>query len=593
MDTIQMNAIGTKSASVAKLDAFMLEVADTLNSTLDLETLLRGVADVVRRIIDYQIFAILLLNDKKQDLRIRFQVGHPPEIAERIRVKVGEGITGRAAQKREAILVNDVASSEHYIASGAEARSELAVPMISKNRVIGVIDIEATQANYFTEEHKNVLTLVASRVAVAIENARLYTRVARQAKSLVLLNEISRDLTSILQLDELLKRVGDSLLRIIDYQMFSVLLLDDSGEKLEHRFSLRFKESIHLKHDIPLGRGIVGSAAQSSSPVLVPDVSKDSRYIPVNPETRSELAVPLIYKGKAIGVLDLEHTKRNYFTEEHMRTVGTLAAQVAIAIENARLYQKVANQERRLEQDLSLAHELQYRLLPQGCPVMGKADLAAKFTPARQIGGDLYEFIPYAGTHSTAVVIGDVSGKGAPAAIYAALVSGILRSHAPRKPGAAEMLQLINSSLAERPIEAQFISMIYGLWNDSDRTLRIANSGLPGPMYCRNGKVEDIQASGLPMGLFPFAEYDEFTYRASPGDVFVFFSDGIPDAQNREGQTFGFTRLRSIVEKNCRLTADEMVTAIFKAVDEFVGGVTAFDDQTVVAIRVKDQTKRK
>lgn len=571
----------------------MLEVADTLNSTLDLETLLRGVAEVVRQIIDYQIFAILLLNEKEQVLRIRFQVGHPPEVAERIRVKVGEGITGRAAQKRESILENDVTNSEHYIASGAEARSELAVPMISKNRVIGVIDIEAPQANYFTEEHKNVLSLVASRVAVAIENARLYTRVSRQAKTLVLLNEISRDLTSILQPDELLKRVGDSLLRIIDYQMFSVLLLDESGQKLEHRFSLRFKENIHLKHDIPLGRGIVGMAAETNKAVLVPDVHKDSRYIEVNPETRSELAVPLIYKGKAIGVLDLEHTRKNYFTEEHMRTIGTLAGQIAIAIENARLYQKVANQERRLEQDLSLAHELQYRLLPQTCPKLSTVELAAKFTPARQIGGDLYEFIPYAGTTSTAVVIGDVSGKGAPAAIYAALVAGILRSHAPRRPGAAEMMQLINSSLAERPIEAQFISMIYALWDDKDRTLHIANSGLPQPMYCRNGKVEYIEATGLPMGLFAVADYDEFTYRASPGDVFVFFSDGIPDAQNAAGESYGSKRLRTVVEQSCRKTAGEIVTAIFDSVDQFVGGGTAFDDQTVVAIRVKDLPKRK
>jgi len=588
-----MNPIGTKSASPAKLDAFLLEVADKLNSTLDLETLLRGVADVVHRIIDYQIFAILLLNEKKQELKIRFQVGHPPEVAERIRVKVGQGITGRAAEKREAILVNDVAHSEHYIASGAEARSELAVPMISKNRVIGVIDIEAPQANYFTEEHKNVLTLIASRVAVAIENARLYTRVSRQAKTLVLLNEISRDLTSILQLDELLKRIGDSLLRLFDYQMFSVLLLDDAGEKLVHRFSLRFKENIHLKHDIPMGLGIVGSAAVSNTAMLVPDVSKDKRYITVNPETRSELVVPLVYKGKVIGVLDLEHTKKNYFTEEHMRTVSTLAAQVAIAIENARLYQRVANQERRLEQDLSLAQELQYRLLPQCCPMLGQAELAAKFTPARQIGGDLYEFIPYAGTTTTAVVIGDVSGKGAPAAIYAALVSGILRSHAPRHPGAAEMMQLINRSLAERPIEAQFISMIYALWDDADRTLRIANSGLPRPMYCRNGRVERIEVTGLPMGLFPVAEYDEFTYRASPGDVFVFFSDGILDAQNRANESFGIDRLRQLVEKNCRKTADEIVTAIFEAVDKFVGGVRAFDDETVVAIRVKDLPKHK
>lgn len=587
MDRPEMNPAGHPAAQ-SRIDAFLLEVADILNATLDLETLLRRVAEVVHRIIEYEIFAILLLNEKKQEMRIRFQIGHPPEVAERILVKVGEGITGQAALRREAILVNDVSTSSDYISSGAEARSELAVPLITKNRLIGVIDVEAPQKNYFTEEHKNVLSLIASRVAVAIENARLYTRVARQAKQLALLNEISRDLTSILDLDQLLQRIGDSLLRIIDYQMFSVLLLDDTGSKLVHRFSLRFNESIQLKHDIPMGKGLVGYAAEHNQPVLARDVTKDRRYLELNPETRSELVVPLVYKDKVIGILDVEHTKRNYFTEEHMRTLSTLAAQVAIAVENARLYEKIAQQEKRLEQDLALAHELQYRLLPHCCPVLPNAELAAKFTPARAIGGDLYDFIPYSGTSKTAIAIGDVSGKGAPAAIYAALVSGIVRSHAPKSPGSFEMLQAINASLLERPIEAQFVSMIYAIWDDTDYTLRIANSGLPRPLYCHNGAVERIEATGLPLGLFPGAEYDEFTFHAHPGDVFVFFSDGILDARDSEGELFGRDRLKQVIERNCSRTADEIVTEIFEAVNRFVGTVEAFDDQTVVAIRVKD-----
>ena len=155
----------------------------------------------------------------------------------------------------------------------------------------------------------------------------------------MLLNEIARELTSILNVDELLKRIAELLSRLIDYQMFSILLLDAAGEKLQHRFSLRFQENIQLKHDIPLGKGVVGYAAQHREAVLVPDVNKDSRYIRLNPETRSELAVPLIYKDKVIGVLDLEHTRRGFFTDDHKRTVTTLAAQVAIAIENARLYE--------------------------------------------------------------------------------------------------------------------------------------------------------------------------------------------------------------------------------------------------------------
>jgi sigma-B regulation protein RsbU (phosphoserine phosphatase) len=254
---------------------------------------------------------------------------------------------------------------------------------------------------------------------------------------------------------------------------------------------LRFNENIHLKHEIPLGMGLVGFAAQTKQAVLVSDVAKDTRYINTNPETRSELAVPLVYKDKVIGVLDLEHTRRGFFTEEHQRTITTLAAQVAIAIENARLYEEVARQERRLERDLSLARELQSRLLPQSRPKLGHLDVAAKFVPARAIGGDLYDFIPYS-LSRLGIVIGDVSGKGAPAAIYAALVSGILRSHAPIEPGPAEMLSAVNLSLAERPIEAQFVSLIYAVWDDQHRTLTVSNSGLPRPIYVRAGKNEFV-----------------------------------------------------------------------------------------------------
>lgn len=570
----------------SKVDPLLLEVADVVNTTLDLDTTLRRVAELVRKVIDYEIFAILLLNEKTHELRFRFQIGYTREVAERTRIKVGEGVTGIAAQRREPILVADVANDPRYISGVPNVRSELAVPLIVKNRIIGVIDIESPQPNHFTEEHKRLLTLIASRVAVGIENARLYTRTARQARTLVLLNEIARELTSILNVDELLKRIAELLNRLIDYQMFSILLLDPTGEKLQHRFSLRFRENIHLKHDITLGRGVVGYAVQHKQAVLVPDVSKDPRYIQLNPETRSELAVPLIYKDKVIGVLDLEHTRRGFFTDDHMRTVTTLAAQVAIAIENAQLYEQIARQERRLERDLAMARELQFRLLPPSLPKVTNLDLAAKFIPARAIGGDLYDFVSYS-LSRIAIVVGDVSGKGAPAAIYAALVSGILRSHAPIEPVPAEMLSAVNYSLGERRIDGQFVSLIYAVWDDQARTLRVANSGLPRPIYCHDGKIEVIEATGLPLGLFDDADYDEFKFAAKAGEMFVFFSDGILDARNKAGDLFGRDRLHQIVSANLTAPVDAVVKAIFDAVAKHAAGEEAFDDQTVVVIRVK------
>jgi phosphoserine phosphatase RsbU/P len=568
------------------VESLLVEVADVLNTTLDLDTLLQRVAEVVKRVIDYEIFSILLLNERAQELRFRFQIGHLPEVAERIRVKVGEGVTGRAAKERRAVLVDDVSNEAQYIAAVPRVRSELAVPLITKNKVIGVIDLEAREPSYFKEEHARLLALIASRIAVSIENARLYTRIARQANTLALLTEISRELTSILNLDQLLKRVGDLLLKIIDYQMFSILLLDDSKQKLVHRFSVRFKENVQLKHDIPLGLGLVGAAAQEKRAILVPDVSKDPRYIKLNAETRSELCVPLIYKDNVIGVLDMEHTRRGYFHEDHVRTISTLAAQLAIAVENATLYERLAREEQRMERDLAMAREVQHHLLPPSRPNLPGAEVAARYNPAHAIGGDMYDFLDYK-LPRACITVGDVSGKGAPAALYAALVSGIIRSVAHGEPSPAQVLSAVNRSLNQRRLDANYVVLCCALWDDEKKTMRVANSGLPRPIHCRQGHTHIIEAAGLPLGMFSDASYDEVTIHAQHGDVFVFLSDGIIDSSNARDEQFGRNRVEHVVVKHSDGSAQEIVDAIFDAANQFSAGTQVFDDQTVVVLKVR------
>jgi sigma-B regulation protein RsbU (phosphoserine phosphatase) len=568
------------------VEALLLEVSDVLNTTLDLNTLLQRVAEVVKRVIDYEIFSILLLNERTQELRFRFQIGHLPEVADRIRVKVGKGVTGRAVKERRSLLVDDVCQESDYIEALPRVRSELAVPLITKNKAIGVLDLEARQPGYFKEEHARVLELIASRIAAAIENARLYTRVLRQADTLALLTGISRELTSILNVDELLKRIGELLRRIIDYQMFSILLLDEQKQKLVHRFSVRYKENVQIKHDIPLGRGLVGAAAQEKRPILVADVNKDPRYINTNPETRSELVVPLIYKDKVIGVLDLEHTRRAFFTEDHVRAMSTLAAQIAISIENATLYERLAQEEQRMERDLAMAREVQTHLLPPFVPDLANAELAARYNPAHAIGGDIYDFLEYK-LPRACIAVGDVSGKGAPAALYAALVSGIMRSLAHGEPAPAELLSSVNRSLNQRRLDANYVVLCCALWDDETRIMRVANSGLPRPIYCRNGHAHMIESAGLPLGMFADAAYDEVTIHASPGDVFVFLSDGLIDAGNPRDEQFGRARVERVIAHHSGQSASEIVEALFAATQEFAAGTPVFDDQTVVVLKVR------
>jgi sigma-B regulation protein RsbU (phosphoserine phosphatase) len=565
--------------------AYLMRLTDALNTTLDLETLLRRTSELVAAVIPYRIFAILLVNDRTHELRVRFQIGHITQI-ERLHIPMGKGVVGQVALTRQPVLLNDVTASEMYVEVNPEVRSELAVPLIAKNRLIGVMDIESEQADYFRPEHLRLLTLTASRIAQAIENARLYARVSRQAQTLTVLNEIAAELTSILELDPLLERMGQLLRRLIDYQMFSIMLLDEKGETLITRYAWRFGSAQTPLRSLPITSGLVGVAVREWRLVNVPDVSKDARYVAMNPETRSELVVPLFHKGRIIGVLDLEHTRAGFFNEEHERVLTTLAAQVAIAIENARLYQAVRTQEAQLERDMAMAREVQLRLLPSVAPTWTNADMAVRFLPARTIGGDLYDFVEY-GPGRMAIVLGDVSGKAAPAALFAALVSGIMRSAAQQRLEPARMLATLNNTIQERKLESQYVTMLFAMWNDDSRTLQVANSGAVQPILCRQGHSSTVRAEGFPLGLFPNASYEELNVATEPGDVIVFVSDGILDAENAQREMYGQERLAELLSSRGEQPAQEIADAILNDVGRFQGEQERFDDETIIVLRVR------
>jgi sigma-B regulation protein RsbU (phosphoserine phosphatase) len=306
----------------------------------------------------------------------------------------------------------------------------------------------------------------------------------------------------------------------------------------------------------------------------------------MNPETRSELIVPLFYKGRIIGVLDLEHTRTGFFNEDHERMLTTLAAQVAISIENARLYQAVRRQEAQLERDIAMAREVQLRLLPPTAPEHKNADMAVRFLPARTIGGDLYDFIEY-GDHRTAIVLGDVSGKAAPAALFAALISGIMRSAAAQQPDPALMLATLNDAIQERKLDSQYVTLLFALWNDEKRTLQVANSGAVQPVICRRGQSSVVRAEGFPLGMFPDVTYDEFHVATEPGDAIVFISDGITDAENDSGEMYGDERLANLLCATRDSPAVDIAEAILADVTRFQGAHDRFDDETIIVLRVR------
>jgi sigma-B regulation protein RsbU (phosphoserine phosphatase) len=564
----------------------LTEISQEINSSLNLDEVLASAARQVKRLIDYEIFAVLLPDEDPDKLYFRFAIGHRPEVVEHWKIPMNDGIIGAAASTGRSIRVGDVSKDHRYMAALDAVRSEMAVPLIVRGRVIGVMDIESREPDYFTPAQQSILTLVASRIGTAIENARLFENARKQAETLLLLNEIGREANSTLQVEEVLRRAVELTKRLIDYQMFSILLYDDAENLFRHRVTVKFGQRVQEKSTVPAHEGIVGAAAALRRPIVVPDTALDPRYRMVNAETRSELAVPMISKNRVVGVMDLESPQLNYFTPDHVQVLSILAAHLAVSIENARLYEQVARDEMRMERDLNAARRIQGALLPRlPGPEFG-LDIAARVVSSRELSGDIYDFLRY-GPQDLGIALGDVAGKGSAAALYGAVAVGTLRSLGSQKPRPANMLRAINGFLSDRLIEGRFMTLCFATWNRRRRLMRIANAGQEQPVLCHAGQCEKIRLAGFPLGMFQEVNYDERSLLLDPGDIVVFHSDGIGDAQNAKGEFFGHESLVRLVAANQDLGADGIADRILEAADNFSGGVHPADDRTLVVLKVQ------
>jgi len=590
-----MNATGSNPPTQATTEqsdvsaevlATLSEIGEEVNASLDLDEVLSHTALLIKRHIDYEFFGVLMLDEAGSYLTHRFAIGYPPGLAENLRVPVGQGITGTAVSTGQPVRVSDTSQDPRYINAIESVKSELAVPLIFRGKCVGVLDIQSRHLNYFTKDQQRIVTMLASRLAVAIENARLFQKVRAQAETLLVLNEVSREISSILDVEELLRRAAELVKRVIDYQIVSIMLYDEEQKVFRHRLDVKHGQRVQGKLRVAATEGIVGAAATLREPVLVPDVTTDPRYLMVNPETRSELAIPMIFKGKVIGVLDLESPQLHYFTEEHVQTLTILAANLAVSLENARLYEQVARDEARMERDLQAAKRIQGALLrPVPTDDYG-LDVAARYLSAREVCGDLYDFLRY-GPQQLGIALGDVSGKGTAAALYGAVSIGIMRSLAPQKLQPAEMLRQMNQLVGERRIEGRFMTACFATWQKGRQKLRVANAGQSQPLLYKDGRCDRIELTGFPLGIFEDVTYDEWGVTLKTGDILVFHSDGIAETYNSEGQLFGNERLRKLIEQHHEISAAEMADRVLNEVDWFSQSAPLSDDRTLVVMKVK------
>lgn len=567
---------------------FFVQLAGDLNSTLELDELLPHVAERVRPHIGFDAFGILLLDPMGTELRFRFGLGYAENILKHWRFGLGQGIVGSAAKTRKSILVEDVREDSRYINANPQTRSELAIPLIAKNSAIGVLDVQSGRPGYFTQHHRQLLTFVAGYLANAIENARLYENLREQTGSLSLLNQVGRELTSILDQEQLLNKVAELVRRVVDYQVFSVHLWDAERNVLVPSASLQ-ADHHSCERAIRLGEGLSGSCAALRQPVRVPNVHLDPRYVACDDpiEVQSELAVPLVFKDRLIGVLDLESTEYNAFSDRHEAFLSTLASYIAIALENARLYERLRSDEQRLADDLAQARDIQSGLLPDHAPSVPGLEIAFSYSRASHLGGDIYDFLPY-GEDRLAIMAGDVAGKATAAALQGSMAIGVMRGHVvEHQCEPADMMGHINEHLLQPSLDNRFVAMVYAIYDRKRRTLTVANAGFPRPHIVRDGKAEEIPVQGIPLGLMEDSSYEQKTVDLRPGDVVVFCSDGIHEVGNSDGEQFGVERLARVASQLAGGTAQDVADGLMRA-SHLHGARTeeGEDDRTVVVLKV-------
>jgi phosphoserine phosphatase RsbU/P len=580
---------GDQTSDEQEIVTTLFDLGGQITSVLDPAELLQQIPRLIARLISFDAFAVYLLDERRRELKVAYSIGYPKTI-DPIRLKLGQGLVGAAVASEQPLLVNDVASDARYVEFVPGMASSIVVPLLYQSKPIGALNVLSHHRDHFDPRDVAILRQFAAHVAIAIVNARLFERSRLDAQAFETLAEIGRDVASVLDLDELFARIAQLARRVIDYRTFGILLLNDAGE-LEIKLAVHYGEKLDVPR-VRLGEGLVGYAALHREPVMVSDVSQDPRYIRVVPDVRSELAVPMLIKDRVIGVVDLESPELDAFTKRDVEIMSLLASQAAVAIENARLYAELRANEERLEKEVRFAQRVQMALLPTGPPKRLKGvEVAASFAPAREVGGDFHDYLAPE-SNTMVVAVGDVSGKGVPAALYSAFAAELVRGrtfrrrYLPERSSPASVLASINTILHQRQLEEYYCTLCYAIFDLKRRTMTMANSGLPYPVRVTAEASAQIELPGVPLGAFAGSTYDEVTFALHPGEIYVFCTDGVFEAMNARGQEFGASRLVELVGRSRDLPAAKIVDAITQALNEWRGDAPPNDDTTAVAVRI-------
>jgi phosphoserine phosphatase RsbU/P len=416
------------------------------------------------------------------------------------------------------------------------------------------------------------------------ENRRL--RVA--VEELSVLNDIAIAVTSTQELENIVDLIVRKCVKHLKVEQGVVMLLDEKDNRNPFRTMVRKQDTLAELLPYRLDTQLTGWMLRYQTPLLVNDFINDERFKGFSEKEshiRSLLSVPMLLKGKMIGLLTVFNKRNNTdFTPEDQRLLAIISAQSAQVIENARLYMKEQDLVR-IQEEMRLAGEIQRNLLPKTAPEIPGYQIAGRSIPAKDVGGDYYDFIPIEDGR-LAFCLGDVSGKGMPAAMLMANVQATLRGQSAPSISSKECVERSNNLLYKSTDPQKYVTLFYGILNTKTNELCFCNGGHNNPfLLSGNGKMKKLQTGGIVLGFVPQFIFTEEKIPFQPGDLLVLYSDGITEAMNDKEEEFGEKRLEELITANRQESAEQIIGKILENIDTYVGSVPQMDDITIVVLK--------
>ncbi|MFQ5709053.1 MAG: PP2C family protein-serine/threonine phosphatase [bacterium] len=412
-------------------------------------------------------------------------------------------------------------------------------------------------------------------------------RLKRALEELSVLNELARTICSSMKLSDILDRVVKNCIKSLRAEQGAIFLVSENDAGL-FKTLIRRGNTEEGKKPYRLGEGLSGWLIKHKKPLIIQDLKQDRRFRGFRhgaDDIRSVLGVPLIARARLIGAIILFNKLASQtFTEDDQKMLSIIASQSSQVIENARLFEQELEL-RRLEQDLERAREIQMRLLPKESPQVKGFDLAGISYPAREVGGDYFDFIQI-NQHRWGIALGDVSGKGIPAALLMSNLQATLRGQALTSPSLTECVSKSNHLLYLSTDPEKFVTLFYAVLDSQNGIFQYVNAGHNFPYYLDNANnFHELTLGGPILGMLPDYPFEEGGITLSPGELVVIYSDGVTEAENELEVMLGEKRLQQTVKENKQLSARKIIDSICASINEFTGPVKQADDITIVVVK--------